>query len=164
MADNFRYRRGETSPVLAPVASGTVLAVGDLVYKNVSGQAAPAASQATQGSAAAAQALFHDNFLGVASQASANGDTADVRVATEGEFEFACAAATFQLGDLVGPAASNGDLSNQTVVAVADAGLAIGRVAKHYGTNTTRVLVRIVSSVMGGGVQHVVDPSPSSSA
>jgi len=47
------------------------------------------------------QALAHA-FLGVAMQRSRSGETAPVRVATTGVFEFDCAENEFELGDLIG--------------------------------------------------------------
>ena len=46
--------------------------------------------------------LFHDKFAGVAMQASRNGDTQPIRVATTGVFEFDCLRTTLEVGDLIG--------------------------------------------------------------
>lgn len=159
MANVFRYRRGDIQGVAAPVASATVVEIGDLVYLDKSADPAttylkPAADQTDVGSLAANQDEFADNFLGVSTQQSQAGDTEDLLIGTEGEWEFICAAAKFNLGDYVGPA-DGSPLANQTVVKVTDPALAIGRVAKHYPANTTTVLVRIKSAVMNSGVQDV---------
>ena len=61
------------------------------------------------------------NFLGVAMQRSRSGETAPIRVATTGVFEFDCPSGTFELGDMVGAdenAAGNA-LLNQQVAKVA---------------------------------------------
>lgn len=149
MSDNFRYRHGETKPVVSKaVVSATVVEVGDLV-SNV-----PAAAAATtwDTNIATTQEAFHDVFLGVSEQRSRNGDTATLRLATKGVFEFDCASATFNLGTLVGAAKQTGNLlESQKVVAVATANLAVGRVAKQYDSATTKVQVEINSTICNGG-------------
>jgi len=150
----MRWRYGDTSPVTLPVDSATVVEVGDLVFLDTD-DAKPAASQADQGSVSANQEAFHDGFAGVAMQASAAGDTAAIRVATGGVFEFACAAGTFEVGDLLGVAENAGGtaLENQTLLAASAPNQALGRCAKRVNPASTSVLVDIVSTVMKGGPQ-----------
>ena len=151
MADVMRWRYGDTNPVSAPVDSGTVIEIGDLVYLETD-DARPATAQADLGTEAQNQEGFHDKFLGVAMQASRSGDTAPIRVATAGVFEFITAAASYELGALVGLVGAT-TLADQEVKAVATENLAIGRVAKRLNPNGTSVLVEIVSTVMRGGPQ-----------
>lgn len=154
MSDKMRWRYGDTNPVVAAVDSATVIEIGDLVYQDVD-DAKPASSQADQGSEAANQELFADHFLGVAMQRSRAGDTAPIRVATTGVFEFDCPSGTFELGDLVGAdenAAGNA-LLNQQMAKVSAAKYAIGRVAKRVSAAATTLLVDIRSTVMTGGVE-----------
>jgi len=152
MANTFRYRYGDTQPVMVAVDSATVIEIGDLVYLDTD-DAKPASAAADTTTEAGNQEAFHDKFLGVAEQQSRSGDTAEIRVATSGVFEFVCPAETRQLGQLVGvdEAASGTALENQVVDNVASANLAIGFVAKT--TTTATVLVDIVSTVMRGGPQ-----------
>ncbi len=152
MSDKMRWRYGDTNPVVAAVDAATVIEIGDLVYQDTD-DAKPASSQADQGTEAANQELFADKFLGVAMQRSRNGDTAPVRVATTGVFEFDCPSGTFELGDLVG-ADENGAgnaLLNQQATKVAASKCAVGRVAKRVSPAATSVLVDIRSTVMTGG-------------
>lgn len=159
MDAQFRY--GDTNPVVAPVDADTVIQIGDLVYYDTDNAKPAGYDSAGYGQGdlwdtniAGTQEAFHDLFIGVAAQRSRDGDAEDIRVSTTGVFEFDCAAATFELGALVGPAKTSGNnIENQKVVGVATANLAIGRVAKRYAANTTRVLVAIESVVMHGGVQ-----------
>lgn len=152
----MRHHYGETNPVVAAVDSATVIAIGDLVYQDTD-DAKPAASTTWDTNIATTQEAFHDVFLGVACQKSRSGDTDPIRVATRGVFEFDCAAATFELGALVGPAKQSGNaIENGKVVSVATANLAIGRVAKRYASNTTKVLVEIVSTIAHGGPQTMM--------
>ncbi len=154
MADVMRWRYGETSPVMLPVQSATVIEIGDLVYLSTD-HALPAAAQANQGSKAANQQLFHNNFAGVAMQHSANGDTSPIRVATTGVFAFDCAIATFEVGALVGAEQPTGAtvLKNQVVASVAAENLAIGRCTKRVNPAGTSLLVEIVGTVSHGGPQ-----------
>ena len=163
MTDTLSYRHGDTRPVMMAVDSGTVIEIGDLVYLN-SDDALPASSQADQGSEAANQRLFASNFLGVAQQRSRDGDEAPIRIATAGVFEFDCAAAMFEVGNLIGVDEASGGtaLEDQTVVAVTLDDLAIGKVHKTESANATRVKIEIQSRVMqlaslGGSEQYLPD-------
>jgi hypothetical protein len=154
MADVMRWRYGDTNPVVIPVDAATVVEIGDLIYL-ATDDARPAVAQADQGTEAGNQELFHDNFVGVAMQRSRNGDTAPIRVATTGVFEFVCPSGTFEVGALLGTSENSGGtlLENQQVEGVATANLAVGRCAKRLNPAGTRVLVDIVSTVMYGGPQ-----------
>jgi hypothetical protein len=154
VANAMRWRYGDTCPVMLPVDSTTVIEIGDLVYLDTD-DAKPAKSQADQGTKAANQELFHDKFAGVAMQASRNGDTQPIRVATAGVFEFDCVSATFEVGKLIGADENTAGtlLENQVVIGVTTPNLAIGRCAKRCGTAGTRVLVDMVSTMQSGGPQ-----------
>lgn len=154
MSDKMRWRYGDTNPVVAAVDAATVIEIGDLVYLDVD-DAKPASSQADHGSEAANQELFADRFLGVAMQRSRAGETAPIRVATTGVFEFDCPSGAFELGDLVGAdenAAGNALLAQQ-VAKVSASKYAVGRVARRIPSAATSVLVDIRSTVMTGGVE-----------
>jgi hypothetical protein len=157
MANTMRWRYGDTSPVMLPVDSSTVIEIGDMLYLD-NDDAKPASAQADQGSEGGNQQLFHDLFAGVAMQASRSGDTQPIRVATTGVFEFDCLSTTQEVGDLMGSDEHSGGtaLLNQTVVEVANANAAVGRCAKRLNPAGTRVLVDIVSSVVKGGTQAVL--------
>lgn len=134
------------------IASATVIEKGDLVA-TASADGAPyaAADQAWDTDLATTQVNFVARFLGVANDRSRSGDTETIRVNTAGVHKFDCAAATFELGALVGPAKQSGNaLESKKVVSVAAEDKAIGRVAKRYGSNTTEVEVRVFSKLMKG--------------
>ena len=154
MTDKMRWRYGDTNPVVAAVDTATVIEIGDLVWQDTD-DAKPASSQADQGSETANQELLVDSFLGVAMQRSRSGDTAPIRVATTGVFEFDCPSDTFELGDFVGADENTaGDaLLNQQVAMVSESRYAVGRIAKRQATATTSLLVDIRSTVMTGGVE-----------
>ena len=156
MTNTMRWRYGDTSPVMLPVDSTTVIEIGDLLYLDVD-DAKPASAQADQGTKAANQELFHDKFAGVAMQASRNGDTQPIRVATAGVFEFDCVSATFEVGKLIGVDENTAGtlLEDQITIGVATSNLAIGRCAKRVSPAGTRVLVDIVSTMQRGGPQDM---------
>lgn len=153
MSDKMRWRYGDTNPVVAAVDANTVIEIGDLVLLDTD-DAKPASAFAWTTNLATTQDAFDDKFLGVAMQRSRAGETAPIRVATTGVFEFDCASATFELGDLVGVSANAGGtaLLNQQVVKVASAQYAVGRVAKRQAAAAGSVLVDVRSTVMTGGV------------
>jgi len=153
MTDKMRWRYGDTNPVVAAVDSATVIEIGDLVYQDTD-DAKPASSLANLGTKTANQAAFTDRFLGVAMQRSRSGETAPIRVATTGVFEFDCPSSTFELGDLVGSnenTAGNA-LLNQQVDKVSQGSYAVGRVSKRQATAGTSILVDIRSTIMTGGI------------
>jgi hypothetical protein len=154
MSDILRWRYGDTSPVVLPVDSATVIEIGDLVYLDTD-DAKPASAIPDGGTEAANQEAFHDLFAGVAMQRSRAGDTAPIRVATRGVFEFPCPSGTFEVGALIGASENTGGdaLLDQQVEGVATANLAIGRCAKRVNPAATTVLVDIVGTISHGGAQ-----------
>lgn len=154
MPDILRWRYGETNPIVLPVDSATVIEIGDLVYLDTD-DAKPASMLPDAGAETATQEAFHDLFAGVAMQRSRAGDTAPIRVATSGVFEFPCPSATFEVGALIGASENTGGtaLEDQQVKGVATANLAIGRCAKRVNPAATSVLVDIVATISHGGPQ-----------
>jgi len=153
MTDKMRWRYGDTNPVIAAVDAATVIEIGDLVYQETD-DVRPASSQADQNTKEANQELFVTKFLGVAMQRSRAGETAPIRVATTGVFEFDCPSGTFELGKLMGvnENAAGTALLNQQAITVVQGNRAIGRVAKREATAAISVLVDVRSTVMTGGV------------
>ena len=153
MANVLRWRYGATNPVMMPVDSAQVIEIGDLVWQNTD-DVRPASASTYAGGLATSQEALVDNFLGVAAQASASGDTAEIRVDTTGTFQFICASSTAEVGDLMGAADNTTALADQTVIEVEDVARAIGRCDKRNAAAATSVYVRIESSVMTGGAQN----------
>jgi predicted RecA/RadA family phage recombinase len=152
----MRWRYGDTNPVVLPVASATVIEIGDLVYLDTD-NAKPATMATFGANLAAAQKTLHDKFAGVAMQRSRAGDTGPIRVATTGVFEYPCASATFEVGARIGvdAAASGTALANQIAVAVpaANPERSIGTCAKRVNPADVKVLVDIVGTITRGGPQ-----------
>ena len=156
MSDKMRWRYGAEMAAVEPaVDSETVIEIGDMVCLH-KGECLPAGHAAlANADADLAREDFAAKFLGVAMQRSRSGETAPIRVATTGVFEFDCPSGTFELGDLIGvdENAAGDALLNQQVAKVAESKYAIGRVAKRQPSATTSVLIDIRSTVMTGGVE-----------
>ena len=149
MAHVQRFRHMDSKGTIKlPVLSATAIDVGFLCYYDAADDTVkPFSAQADQTSLALNQALWKDNFAGVAVTGHvANDPVEDVTLATEGVFEFECAATAWDAFALVGAdeeAGIPGAGSNFRVIAAAAQTDAIGRVWKKYTATTTRVLVRI---------------------
>lgn len=155
MTDVFRWEYGYTNSISCPVASASVIEIGDLVSYNSTSDAAESATGFTWTmDLATTQENFHDVFLGVAMERSRAGDTARIRVATTGVFRFATPSATYDLGTFVGPDKAAGDaILAQTLETVATANLGVGRVVRKNPAAATEALVAIVSTIIWGGPQ-----------
>jgi predicted RecA/RadA family phage recombinase len=148
MANVMRHRYGAKNPVLAEVASATVIEIGDLICL-VSKLAVNAATIASAQVATAA-----NQFLGVAMEASANGETTPIRVATEGTFEFPCDSATLYLGYFAEFDDNETQINDQSVnIATARSNKTIGSAMPNNtagigGASKTSCLVRIWSNAL----------------
>ena len=154
----MRQRHDAADSVLCAVDSAQVIEIGDSVWLNTND--VRAADQFTWTSLPNTQEAFTNQFVGKAMQRSRSGDTDPIRVATTGVFEFDCASATFEVGDLMAVSGNAGDtaLTNQGAVAlgVHTSDLnhrAIGRCAQREATAVTKVKVNINSTVMNGELQ-----------
>jgi len=153
MSDRQLYRKpGHT--FRGPVDSAQTIELGDMVFQNTDD--IRSMDQFTYGATLAiTQVNAAAKFLGVAMNASASGETRDITVRQTGVFEFDCAAATFEIGDLVAldDNATPDALLPQQVIACGENGYgAIGRVVRRYSANTTRVEVELL--------KYVPDPYP----
>lgn len=140
------YKRGDRKLVTYPVTAATTFAKGELLCL-VSNAVKSFTTLGDSGTKAQNQAAAAAIFAGVANVAVTSGSPTSIQVATAGTFEFDCASATFNVGDMVAPigtgASSAVGVSATSVEATSDPSGAIGRVVKKYGSATTRVLVEI---------------------
>lgn len=149
-----QYQYGGTNPTIATVATAQAVAVGDICALT-SNTITRAGDETWDTDLATTQTAFVAKFLGVSGQqkdanlARVFGNATDnvIRIDAGGVFQFDCASATLEVGDLVGPAKASGNaLESQKVVKVASEALAIGRVVER-GTSITRVKVQILSKL-----------------
>ncbi len=121
----------------------------DLMYHD-GDEVKPFSSLSDQGTEPKNQAEAARRFAGLAGDTrTANETTGNdyFPLVTDAIVEMDCPAATFEVGDFVGPS-ENGDgtgLLNQQVEKVSHAERAVGIVAQRYGSNTTRVRFRLLS-------------------
>ena len=146
MANKHRFRRlGRT--IRLPVDTAQVIEIGDSCYMNVNDVRAANAFLYVTGQLGRTQANFAKDFVGIAMEASTTGDTADITIMQEGVFEFDCAAAQFEVGDLLGQddIGAATALEDDLVIAIGENGYGpICRVTKRYSANTTRVEAELV--------------------
>ena len=112
----------------------------------VGGTIVTAADQAWDTNLLTTQKNFVANFIGaaVSPHASGGGAKTSFQVGREAIYDYNCASASFDVGDLVGPAKASGNaLENNKVVAVATIDAAIGYVIKK-ATSVTTVKVQVV--------------------
>ena len=149
MTDKMRWRYGDTNPVAAKVGDETVIEIGDLLWMTDQHHTAKPVSMIEE--YAMSQQEFAEQFLGVAMQRSRSGDTAPIRVATTGVFEFDCPPGEFNLGDYITVRYEDGYRNQEVCGAIIDLD-AFARVARHTTAPDSTVLVDIVSTVMRGGI------------
>jgi len=147
-----QYLYGETNPIDCPIATGQAVDIGDLVGIS-SGTLVRASDTTWDTNLATTQVAFRALFLGVSGQFK-DSSTAQIRgnsianrcrVDSDGFYQFATASASYNIGDLVGPAKASGNaLLNDTVASVAALDKAIGYVVEKT-TSATTVKVRLLS-------------------
>jgi len=148
MANNFRGSR-ETTLVKYPVASGTVVNIGDLMYE-ASNAILPFLSLTDADGEEQNQAQASDAFVGVSTQASANGDTTELMIETSltKEYTFTVVSGTHRIGDLLGASEATGTTVSSTVLeAVGAFDLALFRVSDDDSSARTTVKCRQVRSL-----------------
>ncbi|MEZ6046572.1 MAG: hypothetical protein R3C11_13565, partial [Planctomycetaceae bacterium] len=147
MGNQLRYRSGQVQLVKVRVDSSTVIEAGDLVFLD-GDDVKPAADFTWDTDLATTQAAFAAAFLGVAHQASANGDTepVSVDVSPHAVYEFDVAATTYEVGELLGPDENSSALHAQQLESVANGGLAIARAVEYRSTSSSLLRVNLASA------------------
>jgi hypothetical protein len=149
MADVMRVRKA-IEVEHYPVASATVIEIGDLLYYDgTANQVFPLADFTWNTNLATTQADLKGSFAGVAMSRSRAGDTDLVRVAISGIAEFPCAAAAFNPDEFISVDDNAGGdaLESQKVIAAA-VGLSFGKADK-VTASTTVVRFRFWSDIAG---------------
>lgn len=153
MANSMRVRKA-IEVAHYPVASATVIEIGDLLYYDGSAnQVFPAADFTWDTNLATTQAALKAagfGFAGISQSYSRDGDTDDVRVATKGIADMPCASAAFNSDEWIGidDNATPDGLLSQQVIGVASAAVAIGR-PEEVQAATTLVRFRFFSDIAG---------------
>lgn len=131
------YSFNTTNPVVAPVATDKAISVGDLVALS-SGSAISALDFPWDTNLATTQTAFASAFLGISGQAKkanvalvyGNSVANQVRVDCSGVFQGDYTGTALLVGDFVGPTSVSSVLQPQSLVKVASAALAVGRVVE----------------------------------
>ena len=140
------YSFNATNPVVAPVATNKAIQVGDLVALS-SGSAISALDFTWDTNLATTQTAFASAFLGVSGQLKredvalvyGNSVANQIRVDCSGIYAGDYTGSALLVGDFVGPTSVSNVLQPQSLVKVASAALAIGRVVEALaGTGTVK--------------------------
>ncbi|MEX0725183.1 MAG: capsid cement protein [Planctomycetaceae bacterium] len=151
MPNRLRFRSGQVHLVKVRVDADTVIEAGDLVF--LDGDDVKSASDFSWTSdLATTQSAFAAQFLGVAQQPSADGETADISVdiSPSSIYEFQVASGTYEVGDELGPDSGDDVLLNQQLEAVASGTLAIARAAEYKAAAATTLRVNFASAYYTG--------------
>ena len=141
---SIRYSFNTTNPVMAEVATASAISTGDLVAQ-VSGEAISAADFTWTTDLATTQTNFASAFLGLSGQTKlatvakiyGNSEDNKIRIDCSGVYEGDYTGTALVIGDYVGPSSAASKLLPQSLVKVASAALAIGRVVESLSGNGT---------------------------
>ncbi len=137
--------------VYCAVDSGTVIAVGDMVFLDTD-DVKPASSFTWDTNLATTQASFANAFLGIAMSSHASGSAVTnfpVNISPHATYKMTCASATFEIGATLGPAKASGNaLENQKLVA-AVAASSVARCRKRHASASTTVVANFQSAYWG---------------
>ncbi|MDA0833454.1 MAG: DUF2190 family protein [Planctomycetota bacterium] len=151
MPNRLRFRSGQVHLIKVRVDAETVIEAGDLVFLD-GDDVKPASDFEWTSDLATTQSAFATQFLGVAQQPSADGETGDISVDVSplSIYEFQVAAGTYEVGDELGPDSGENVLLNQQLEAVASGTLAIARAAEYKAATATSLRVTFASAFYTG--------------
>ena len=140
----IRYSFNTTNPVMAEVDTTSAIALGDLVAQ-VSGEVISATNFTWTTNLATTQENFATAFLGISGQTKlanvekiyGNSVANQIRIDCSGIYEGDYTGVALVIGDYVGPSSAASVLLPQSLVKVATASLAIGRVVESLAGNGT---------------------------
>ena len=142
------FRRGQRELWTCGVASATVIARGDMLEKSSSDEdVLNAAGFTWDTDEITTQANFANTFIGIAYEASANGETDDISVdvSADSVYEFDVISGTYNPGESLGPDSASSLLQDQ-VLTKAVSTSAIARSVEEAATAVTRLEVKFASA------------------
>jgi len=147
--NRLRFRSGQVHLRKVRVDAATVLSAGDLVWLD-GNDAKPASAFPWDTNLANTQSGFAAQFIGIAHQQSASGQTdpISVDVSPLSVYEFDADPAAYEVGQPLGPDGSSSSLLNQQLAAAAPAS-AIARAAE-YSPSATTLRVTFASAFATG--------------
>lgn len=154
MANDFNYLRGNLRQIRVPILTGDVIEVGDFIVRD-DGQS-DAYISATDSTfwdtdEATTVGQAKDDFVGVAMQSSATGETAEITLNIDGVYSVAATSDSYLLGALVSLTKGGGN----ALVSIFEDGTAadsFARVAKQAAASSTVIEIEIFSTVVQQGV------------
>lgn len=155
MANTYSYRYGQRELVKGAVDSAIVVEIGDMVFLNTD-DVRPATSFTWDDGAGGSlsdldgtQALFAAQFLGVAAEASASGQTdpISVDISPLSVYEFSVASATYEIGGTLAPDKTVGaDTLQDQQLEAADQNSSIAMAKRRHTSATTKLHVSFASA------------------
>lgn len=147
MANRYSFRSGQRQLVKAAVDSATVIEVGDMVWLDTD-DVKPAADFTWDTDLETTQAAFAAQFLGIAVESSAAGDTApiSVDVSPVSVYEYDVASGTYEIGTPLGPDKATGDNIVSQVLETAVAASSVARAVERKTAASTALRVQFASA------------------
>lgn len=132
-------------------ASGTTVAIGDLVYL-ATGSVLPAASFTWDTDLATTQAAFTNSFMGIATQAKTTTGAAKqilVDISPNSFYYLACTSEVHEVGDTLGPKKASGNALVNSTLVKSVATSSVARCVQRDSSAATHVLVNFQSAYYG---------------
>ncbi len=147
MPDHLRFRSGPVHLLKLRVDPASIIEPGDLLYLDGT-EARPAGEFPWDTDLATTQAQFADQFLGIAHERSAEGESEPISVdlSPMSVYELEVDPAAYEVGQLLGPAEASGALQEQQLAAVASPGRAIARAVEFSTGEVSRLRVTFASA------------------
>lgn len=151
MPNNLGFRSGQVVLQKFRVESSSVVEPGDLIFLDET-HIRPANEMWWNTDLATTQQDFANVFVGIAHEASADGDDAPVSidVSSSSVYEFDVANGTYDNGNPLGPDGAGSQLLNQQLTYADPATQAIARAAEFVDQMTTRLRVTFASAYSTG--------------
>ncbi len=149
MANSFSYRQGQRELVKLPVATATVIEIGDIVaWHSSDSEVHPASDEPWDTNEATTQANFADHFMGIAveSSSSSQNDDITVDISALAVYEFTVISNTFDVGDSLGVDSASNALQDQVLAAQTTATSAIARSFERKASASTLLKVKFASA------------------
>jgi len=143
----FRY--GQRDLIVCGVASASVIVRGDMLEKSSSDEdVTPASAHTWNTDEHTTQAEFANTFIGIAYEASANGDTADISVdwSATAVYEFDVVSATYNPGERLAPDSASSLLEDQKLDKTDSNVNAIARSVEEKSSAATRLKMVFASA------------------
>jgi hypothetical protein len=147
MANAYNYRFGQVELVKMAVDSGTVIAVGDMLFHDTD-DVKPAADFTWDTDLATTQGGFAAVFVGIAREQSASGDTdsIDVDISSSSVYEFTIASAAVEMDDSFGPDKASGDALLSNVLEIAVNAASVAHPYQRLASAATKCKVKFASA------------------